>query len=110
MQEFEIEGIKNNKFRFREDIDPTSIIAFGELITKEDIKSRTELYNFALDSTEVLIGGSWEPVRREWRDNTGKVKYVYLPVGIEKDVTAIQSIVYRFLDEIILSTFQKSSE
>lgn len=110
MAEFTIEGIKDNKFRFKEDIDPTAIIAFAELIAKEDIKSKTELYNFALDSTEVLIAGAWQPVRREWRDNVGNVKYIYMPVGIEKMVIAIQTIVYKFMDEVILSTFQSSSE
>lgn len=109
MKEFEIEGY-NNKFRFKDATDPIMIMAYGELLAKEDLKTKQEIYSFAIDNTEVMVGDMWSPVRKKFVDNAGNEHFTYMPTELAKDIKAIQYIVYKFINDVIADAFQSSSE
>lgn len=106
MINFTLETMKDIEFRFK-DVSPTDILSLSNM----DFKTRTErkeLYDFALENTEVKMGEKWVPVKTPAIQPNQRD--VYMPIGMEKNLIEMEMICTKFLVEVVYKAFQKSSE
>lgn len=101
-EEFKIESLPNNKFRVGK-ISPVDLMAITQTIDFEKFEANKTLITFCLESTEVLMGERWMPVKVKGRD-------VYQPLGIENNFIALNEIYLWMMENVIAKTFTKSSE
>ena len=100
-KEFTINSRKEN-FRIPY-ISPVKLLAISTQVDLEKFQQTETLYTFALENTEVQMGEKWFPVKT-------KDKEVYMPLGIDEDLIALNEICMFFITEVIYKAFQKSSE
>lgn len=100
MIEFTIASKPDLQFRFK-DISPIKLLALQSTIDFNDMSKTESLFSFILENTEVNISGTWLNVKVKDKD-------VYLPQGIEKDLTVFMEISTIFLDKVIKPVFTKS--
>jgi hypothetical protein len=101
-QEFDVKDLPGQRFRVGR-ISPVDLLALtGQLDFDDFTKSKT-LYAFALEHTEASVGDKWVPVKVEGRE-------VYMPLGIDQNMTALSEICEWFFENVIKKTFTKSGE
>lgn len=102
--EFEISSLPGTKFRVGK-ISPTSLLAITTQIDFDKFKQTEVLFTFALEHLECLpdaTTNNWVPVKVAGRD-------IYMPLGIEENLTALNELITWFLENIIAKNFTKSS-
>lgn len=101
-KEFTIESRKDNLFRVGK-ISPVQILAVSMVTDLTKLEQTEVLYKFALENTEVKLGEKWVPVKT-------KDKEIYMPIGIDEDINALNEIAMYILREVIYKAFPKSDE
>lgn len=103
-QEFEIEAMKGTKFRTKY-ISPVDLLALGSQVDLDDFYKSQLLFTFALEHIEVLIGDNnkWFTVKTPGQE-------VYMPLGIEENLKALNQLSAWFIENIVIKTFTNSSE
>lgn len=99
---FTIKSLPELEFRPKK-ISPIDILSISTTMDLENFNKTKEAYSFALENVEVKIGDKWFEVKHPGRD-------VYMPVGIEENLTALNELLGWFFENIIFKSFQKSSE
>lgn len=95
-KEFNITS-RSEKFKITK-IQPTEILALSMVVDLDDYTKSETLFKFALEHMEVQMGEVWNPVKV-------KGKHIYMPMGIENDVKALQELGKYFLDEVLSKAF-----
>lgn len=98
-QEFTIERRKE-QFRIGY-ISPIELLSIGTQIDFDHLEKTQALMTFVFEHVEVKIMESWSPVKM-------KGKEVWLPIGIEKDLLALNEIFDYVMKEIIGVVFPNS--
>lgn len=100
--EIKIDSMPDYEFRTKS-ISPVDLLAITTQTDFEKFAQTKALYAFALENMEVKIGEKWFPVKLPGRE-------VYMPTDIEENLTALNELIAKFLDEVVAKTFTKSSE
>lgn len=100
--EFSIESLPETQFRFKT-ISPVKLLSIQMIVDFDNFDKTTKLFSFILENTEVNIAGTWTNVKMKDRD-------VYMPQGIDKNLTALMQICTTFMNDVIKPVFQKSRE
>lgn len=100
--EFEIEELKGVTFRVGK-VAPTEILAISTQIDFDNFGQSLSFINFALEHLEVKMGEKFNPVKVKGKD-------IYMPLGLDDNLMAMNSLVAYFLEEVIAKAFMKSSE
>lgn len=102
---FNIEGYKHD-FKFKK-IKPTKLLSLATLFSEnQNIETNEEIFDFALQHTEVLLMEKWESVLTIL-PNGGEV---YWPMNLEDNLMAINEIISVFIKEVLNKVFTKSNE
>ena len=101
-EEFKIESLPEYRFRVGK-ISPVDLMAITATIDFEKFDTNKTLIAFCLESSEVLMGEKWMPVKVKGRD-------VFQPMGIESNLVALNEIFLWMMENVIAKTFMKSSE
>lgn len=101
-KEFTIESLENETFRVA-DIDPVEMLAIYPQMDFENFTMTKVLYTFCLENSEVKVGEKWLPVKV-------RNKKIYSPIGIEKNIVALQDICNYMISEVIVKVFTNSNE
>lgn len=101
-KEFEVPQYKNLKFRFTY-MSPMDICVFASNFNLENYKTSRAMFDYAVEHTEVCLNNEWVKVKQKDRD-------VYMPTGIEDNVSALLKIVDTFVEKYIMPVFTSSSE
>lgn len=101
-KEFTIEHLKDAKFRVGK-ISPIDLLAISYQIDLENFKMTKTLLTFVVENVETLIGETWLPVKV-------KDKEIYQPIGIDKNLPALNDIFIYMTTNVISKVFQPSNE
>lgn len=101
-KEFEVSEYKNLKFRFTY-MSPMDICVFASNFNLENYKTSRTMFDYAVEHTEVCINETWIKVKQPDKD-------VYMPAGMEENISALLHIVDAFVEKFIMPVFTKSSE
>ncbi len=100
-EEFRINE-RNEKFRVGY-ISPVETLSVSVIFDFDNLEKTESLVQFCLEHVEVFIGNEWIPLKT-------KNKEIYMPIGIEKDIRALNAIFDYMLKNIMEVVFQKSEE
>lgn len=100
-EEFKIDT-REETFRFAK-CSPVDLLAIVSQMDFEKYESTKQFINFALEHIEVKQGEKWIAVKVPNRE-------IYMPNGIENDLVSLSMLSNKYMQEVILKTFQKSSE
>ena len=100
-KEFTIESRKE-QYRIGK-VTPIELLSISAVLDLEKLAQVTEFITFALEHVEVKMGETWQPVKAKGRE-------VYMPLGIDEDIPALNEIVAYMLKEVVSKAFTKSSE
>lgn len=100
--EFRIKSLPDKLFRVA-NISPIDLLAISSQIDFDNLKKTKELITFALENVEVNECGSWVNVKAKDRE-------VYFPLGIEKNLIAMNEIFNYVTENVIIKAFQPSEE
>lgn len=96
--------IKSRTEQFRTTkIETVEILSIAPLASMDDYSQNMQVFNFILDHVEVNLNGLWTVLR-------DKKTHAYMLGDIEDDAIALNEIIAWFLQNVIYSVFQKSSE
>lgn len=79
-------------------IEPTEMLALSMVVDLDDYRKSEVLFTFALEHMQVKMGEVWNPVKV-------KDKHIYMPMGLENDIKALQELGKYFLDEVLAKAF-----
>lgn len=102
MAEFTIESCPNTTFRDGY-VSPVDLLAISTQVDFDAFSKTKELFSFALEHTEVMVGDKWLPVKTSGRD-------VYMPIGVETNYSALNDICTWYLQNVISKVFTNSAE
>ena len=95
---------KVGKHTFRNrNLSPTEALALETIVNMEDFNKSKHMYDTIFESIEVQIGDTWQPLKEK---NTN----VYMPVGIEEDLSLLNNVAMTFIVKVLQPLFQKSTE
>lgn len=94
---------RNELFRIKESISPTTLLALRTTIDFNDFNSTKKLYDFILEHIEVKIKESWLNVKEKGRE-------VYFPGDITNNLFDLDELIQYFLKEYLQPLFTKSNE
>ena len=98
---FEIKSYPN-KFRVKK-INALELMALRTQIDFSNIEQNIKTYSYILEHLEVEISRVWSPVKEVGKD-------VFLPMGLEDNVDAMNELITWFLLNVIKKAFMKSEE
>ena len=96
-KEFTIEALPNNTFRIVK-LDPVEVLALGMTSNFEELKQTKVTMGFALEHIEVKVGEKWVLVKQPDRS-------VYMPMGIEDNLRALQQLIQYFIEDVLAKFF-----
>lgn len=102
MREFTIESLPGVTFREGK-VSPVDLLAIAPQVDFDAYSKTKELYTFALEHLECEVNGKWFPVKHPGRD-------VYMPIGIEKNLRALNDLCAWYITNVIAEVFTGSAE
>ena len=99
---FSIKSMPGVEFRTK-DISPVDILTIFTTSDFSDFKKTKDTFNYILENIEVKQGELWMEVKHPGRE-------VYMPIGIENNIIALNELTGWFMENVIGNSFQESSE
>lgn len=101
-KEFKIES-RTEEFKVGK-ITPVEFLGISsQLALIDNYINATEVSKFALEHCLVKMGEKWVPVKTKGSE-------VYMPLGIEEDIFALNEIFTYFVENVLLKAFTNSRE
>lgn len=100
MEEFKINGYPEYTFRAA-DVSPVDILSITPLFDMEHFENMRQVTEFILENVEVQINEKWFRVKERGHE-------VYMPLGIEKKLSALNEIRRWYTNNIFVQVFQES--
>ena len=97
--EFKIKSLEND-FRIKK-MNALEALALRNVMDFDDFETTLKMLNAVVEHIEVKCKDTWLPVKETGRD-------VFLPVGIEDNVLALNELVNVFLKDYLKPLFRKS--
>ena len=92
------------KHNFRnKNLAPTEALALETIVQFDNFEKSKHMYDKIFESIEVQIGDTWQPLKEQNVD-------VYMPVGIDEDLTLLNEVAMTFIVKVLQPLFQKSTE
>lgn len=92
----------NIEIRFKK-ISPVRLLALQTALDLNDIEKSEKFFTFVLENAEVKISNEWVSLKEKDRD-------VYYPVGIDKNLNALNEVIKVFINEVLKPAFTQSRE